>query len=206
MLLRRRRSLTGIDKCSGLVSLLAFGVAIVSANITSAQTLLSEDEEKNQSQLIYSMGQPLKILPYGGVSLGTFGSDNDFAGYGSFGLYKDLVNPALNAVGFSLEGYVGGRTEEVDGGFRALIGSRILRIGGGVDYNFREKSWNGILYFSHPLRRGGLFGKGSEFRVDWLPGRGHSFNFGFTMPLFQPHIGKTRPPKDHALSADSDSA
>lgn len=156
-----------------------------------------EGDDESHQEWVHSMGQPLKVLPYGGLSAGTFGSDKDFAGYGSFGIYKDIVNPALSAVGFSLEGYVGGRTQELDGGFRALIGSRVLRIGGGIDYNLREKNWNAIFYFSHPLRRGGLFGRGSEFRVDWIPSRGNALNFGFTMPLFQPHVGTTRPPKDH---------
>ena len=181
-----------------LIFLLAFGVSVAPANGVIGQTVSERGEKNKNDGLIHSMGQPPKILPYGGVSLGTFGSDNDFAGYGSFGVYKDIINPALSAVGFSIEGYVGGRTEELDGGFRALIGSRVLRIGGGIDYNLREKNWNAIFYFSHPLRRGGLFGRGSELRIDWIPSRGNSFNFGFTVPLFQPYVGKTRPRKDHA--------
>ena len=43
-----------------------------------------------------------------------------------------------------------------------------------------------------PLRRGGILGHGTHVRVDWLPGRGNSWNFGLQVPL-EPHMGKTRP-------------
>jgi hypothetical protein len=39
-------------------------------------------------------------------------------------------------------------------------------------------------------------GRGSFFRADWYPGRNHSFSFGLQLPIFQPHMGKTRPQKD----------
>ena len=150
--------------------------------------------------LVHSMGHPPKLAPFAGASLGLFSDEeqDDVAAYATFGIYKDLVNPALKVVGFSLEGYAGGRGGEADGGVRAIIRSPVLRIGAGIDYNLRDSSWHGIVSFSHPLRRGGILGGGSEFRFDWISGRGAgSFNFGVTLPLFQPHIDKTRPRKDH---------
>jgi hypothetical protein len=66
-----------------------------------------------------------------------------------------------------------------------LIGSRVLRIGGGIDYNLREKHWNAIFYFSHPLRRGGLFGRGSEFPIASVCG---------CRPPHRPSCGRSRRP------------
>ena len=133
VMIRRWKALARVKKCRDIIFLLGFCMSCAATNTAIGQAATSEGDEVRRLEPIHSMGQPLKVLPYGGLSLGTFGSDHDFAGYGSFGIYKDIVNPALSAVGFSLEGYVGGRTEELDGGFRALIGSRILRIGGGID-------------------------------------------------------------------------
>ena len=49
-----------------------------------------------------------------------------------------------------------------------------------------------ILAFTPYFRRGGLFGIGGSFRIEWIPGRNNSFNFGFQLPL-EPHMGRTRP-------------
>jgi hypothetical protein len=48
-----------------------------------------------------------------------------------------------------------------------------------------------ILSLTLPLRRSGILGHGTNFRVDWFPGRGNSWNFGLQVPL-EPHMGNTR--------------
>ena len=119
-------------------------------------------------------------------------------GVGVAGLYKDLVLPISGAFGVSAEGYVGGigsapgASGGWDGGARLFATSRLLFLNVGVDWNARTEKADFILAFTPYFRRGGLFGTGGNFRIEWIPGRNHSFNFGFQIPL-EPHMGKTRP-------------
>ena len=178
---------------------LGWGFLMASAMMGVASGATAQTTPPEEGGLVHSMGHPPKIAPFGGLSVGIVGSEDgdDVVGYGTLGVYKDLVNPALRVLGVSLEGYAGIRAEQLDGGLRAIIRSPVLRIGGGIDYNIRDEEWNGVFTFSHPLRRGGLIGNGSELRFDWISGRSGSFNLGVTLPLFQPHIDETRPRKDH---------
>jgi hypothetical protein len=70
--------------------------------------------------------------------------------------------------------------------------SRLLFLNVGVDWNAQMKRADFILGFNPYFRRGGLFGTGGNFRIEWIPTRGQSFNVGFQIPL-EPHMGKTRP-------------
>ena len=121
-----------------------------------------------------------------------------FGGVGVAGLYKDLVMPISGAFGVSAEGYVGGigsapdASGGWDGGARLFATSRLLFLNVGVDWNARTEKADFILAFTPYFRRGGLFRTGGNFRIEWIPGRGHSFNVGFQIPL-EPHMGKTRP-------------
>jgi hypothetical protein len=80
----------------------------------------------------------------------------------------------------------------VNGGVRALAELRGLFLKAGVDYDFQRDDASFILSLTVPLRRGGILGHGTHLRVDWLPGRGNSWNFGLQVPL-EPHMGQTRP-------------
>jgi len=143
---------------------------------------------------IKSMGQPPRWKPYAGAYYGLDRStDQNLSGGGAmFGLYKDLL-PSIVAIGASAEGYVGGydAIRGADGGLRAVADLRALFLKAGVDYNLNRKDTSFILSLNLPLRRGGIFGRGSHLRIDWLPGRGNSWNFGFYFPL-EPHMGRTR--------------
>ena len=57
-----------------------------------------------------------------------------------------------------------------------------------------------ILACTPYFRRGGLFGTGGNFRIEWIPGRDHSLNFGFQVPL-EPHMGSTRPARTARAAA-----
>jgi hypothetical protein len=146
-----------------------------------------------------SLGQPWRFKPYLAGSL-TWNREGEerFGGVGVAGLYKDLVLPIAGAFGVSAEGYVGGiggargASGGWDGGARAFATSRLLFLNLGVDWNARTNEADFILAFTPYFSRGGLFGTGGNFRLEWIPGRGHSFNFGFQLPL-EPHVGKTRP-------------
>jgi hypothetical protein len=109
------------------------------------------------------------------------------------GIFKNIKAPTVDLLGWSSEGYAGGTGGAFDSGARLYLASPALFLQGGIDYSFRLERSDFILSASVPLRRGGILGRGSTLRVDWIPGRGQAFNMGFTIPLFQPWAGKTRP-------------
>jgi hypothetical protein len=145
-----------------------------------------------------SLGQPWLLKPYvaGSLTWNREGEDR-LGGVGVAGLYKDLVLPISGAFGVSAEGYVGGIGSAGaegggwDGGARLFATSRLLFFNAGIDWNARTEEADFILAFTPYFSRGGLFGTGGNFRIEWIPGRNHSFNFGFQVPL-EPHMGKTR--------------
>ena len=102
--------------------------------------------------------------------------------------------PSIVGMGVSGEGYLGGYSgvSGVTAASARSLELRSLYLKAGVDYDFQREDTSFILSLTVPLRRGGILGHGTHFRVDWLPGRGNSWNFGLQIPL-EPHMGKTRP-------------
>ena len=148
---------------------------------------------------IESMGQPPTFFPYAGLGTGAYRPSGDRiepTGTLTLGLFHNLLSPVAS-MGVGAEGYLSARGASVDGGFRGLVSVRPLGLGFGVDYNIRDDEPDFLLSYTHPLRRGGPFGLGGRLRVDYLPTRGHSFQVGYVVPLFQPWMGRTRPPRDH---------
>jgi hypothetical protein len=144
---------------------------------------------------VKSMGRPPVWKPFTGgyYGLDRSGDSSRSGGAGYVGVYRDLM-PSIVGVGVGGEAYVG-KTEGLSGpdfGLRALAELRSLFLKAGVDHDFQREDTSFVLSLTLPLRRGGVFGRGTLFRVDWLPGRGHSWNFGLQLPL-EPHMGKTRP-------------
>ena len=144
---------------------------------------------------VRSMGKPPVWKPFTGGYYGIDRSgDDDKSGGGAYvGVYKDLM-PSIVGMGVSGEGYLGGYSgmSGMNGGVRALAELRSLYLKAGIDYDFQREDSSFILSLTLPLRRSGILGHGTHLRVDWLPGRGHSWNFGLQVPL-EPHMGKTRP-------------
>lgn len=149
-----------------------------------------QDEE-----LIRSMGLPSKYEPYAGPMLTYDGQIDEWGGHALGGVNRYLLNPNFG-IGLAGEGYLGIVDGDTDYGVRLLGVFDFLFIRGGLDYSFRSEETDFILSASFPLKRGGLFGRGDSFRLDWIPGRDHSFNVGLTIPLWQPYKGKTRPKQD----------
>ena len=144
------------------------------------------------AEKVKSMGQPFKIKPY---LAGEFAWNRDVDTTGAYavaGLYRDvLLPPVTGGLGIALEGYGGATGGQSDGGARAFINSKVLFLGLGWDWNFRENVNDFIIAFTPYFRRGGLFGRGGNLRIEWLPTRGNSWRFGFQLPL-EPHMGRTR--------------
>ena len=146
---------------------------------------------------IRSMGQPPLWKPYAAGSFTWNREDDRTGGLGVVGIHKDLMNPMFGAIGLGGEGYLGGAGGAWDGGARLFLTSRLLFLNAGVDYNAQDERADFILSFTPYLRRGGLFGFGGSFRIEWIPGRGNSLNIGFQIPL-EPHMGRTRSVARHA--------
>ncbi|MDH3889838.1 MAG: hypothetical protein OEV49_02040 [candidate division Zixibacteria bacterium] len=145
-----------------------------------------------------SMGMPPLWKPYISpmVAWGGEGVDGKVNGELNLGVYKDAVNPIWGLLGLVSEGYLRRGEKKFDGGFRFLGASRFLFLQAGADYSFRQENWSFLMSLSLPLRRGGPLGMGGSLRFDWLPGRDRSFSLGLSIPLGQPHLGKTRPKAD----------
>lgn len=166
-------------------------VATLSAASAGAQTPPPPDPLAP----VRSMGRPPVWKPFVGgyYGLDRSGEETHSGGAAFAGLYKDLL-PSIVGIGASGEAYLGGYSgiAGVNGGVRALAELRGLFLKAGVDYDFQRENASFILSLTVPLRRGGILGHGTHLRVDWLPGRGNSWNFGLQVPL-EPHMGKTRP-------------
>jgi hypothetical protein len=172
----------------GIASALLLAVC---AAPTEAQVVLPPEEGGE----IISIGQPPLWKPYGGGSLGSYypGDASDMTAYVDLGVDKDLMNPVVGGLMLGGEVYGGMQGSRIDGGLRALANIPFLRLGFGVDWNFRDGDLPFLLRFAGPVRRGGLLGRGGLLTIDWLPARGNSFNIGVKLPINQPWRGKTRP-------------
>lgn len=150
--------------------------------------------------LVESMGQPPTFMPYAGFTAGVTDPAGDASASTSVtvGLFRNVLSP-ISSIGVAGEGYLGVHDGSLDGGFRALALVRPLRFGAGIEYDIPDNAVDPIFTFLHPLRRGGLFGRGGQLRVDYLPTRDHTFQIGFVVPLGERWIGRTRPKSDHVV-------
>ncbi len=147
---------------------------------------------------IVSMGQPSRWWPYTGAffSLNELSAETAVGGTALLGVQRPLINPLTGGPTLALEGYVGGAGSPisgVDGGFRAAMALPILFTQFGVDWNLRVDRAQFFMSAIFPPIRGGLLGRGGQLRVDWIPARDQTVQIGFSLPLAQPWLGKTRP-------------
>ena len=152
----------------------------------------------NEGELIHSMGIPSKYeFSWGPMFvINQEGDKSRFGGQVYAGLSRYLASPILG-LGITGEGYVEIiEGENVDGGMRLLGMAQPFYLSAGVDHAFRDEKTNFILSLAFPLKRGGLFGRGGNLRIDWIPGRDNSFNIGLSFPLGKPYMGKTRAKHD----------
>jgi len=141
---------------------------------------------------IKSMGQPPLWQPYTSV-VATFGRHNDATGGVELGLYHPRGSPVNALFGLAAEGYLFASDGGATGGARLLGVTRAINLGYGVDWDARENNYAFILSFNTAVRRGGILGRGTQLRVDWIPARGSGLDVGITVPLGQPYAGRTRP-------------
>jgi hypothetical protein len=141
---------------------------------------------------IHSLGQPPLWKPLAG---GFYAWDDEGAsGGGAYaGIYRDLLPSALG-IGVAGEAYLGGHEGHSgpEFGVRAVADLRALFLKLGVDHNFGRDQTSFLLSLQLPLRRGGILGRGTQLRLDWLPARKGTLQLGIQVPL-EPHMGCTRP-------------
>jgi hypothetical protein len=138
-----------------------------------------------------SMGQPPVWEPY--LVPSAFRMDGGpWRGMVTVGINRPLTNPVTGLLGAAVEGY--GRADPgVHPGARLLATSRGAALSAGLDWDIESRQLDGVISYQSALRRGGLLGRGSMLRVDWLPGRGHALNIGLFAPFAQSWLGRTRP-------------
>ncbi|MGE5743609.1 MAG: hypothetical protein ACM368_06730, partial [Gemmatimonadota bacterium] len=147
----------------------------------------------SQGGYVHSLGLPEIFKPYVGVGIGLArGDGNHLASQARLGVFRDIGNPVTELLGWDLEGYAGLRDVRFDGGARGLLLTNLFRLGAGVDYSAHDGA-DFLLAYVASGRRGGLIGRGSELRLEWLPTRHNSVNLAINVPLGQPHRGRTRP-------------
>ncbi len=167
-------------------------------NIDDTQDLVNTS--LNYQKPVVSLGQPKRFKPYFGMSMiiDQQGDNTKAGALGYLGLYRDLTNPVMGLFGLSGEAYLGGTSKSEHIGLRLLASSPVLHLHAGLDYDLIDNEPDFIVSVTPPLRRGGLFGAGDFFRIDWIPTRSHTFLLGFQIPLSQ-RGGITRP-KDKKIT------
>lgn len=142
---------------------------------------------------IYSLGQPRRYYPDIGVLFGVQGREGEARGTQTavFGLARDVVPGLPGLLTLRGEPYVGLRETSPTAGMRVMAASPTFRLGVGVDYNARDKTLDVLLAGTLPLRRGGLFGRGSMLRLEWTPAQA-AVQAGVIFPMWR-RAGRTRP-------------
>ena len=142
--------------------------------------------------LITSMGQPPLWQPYGSL-VATFGRSNDATGGVELGIFHPRGSPVTGVFGFAAEAYLLSNHGQATGGARLLGVTRAINLAYGVDWDAREQNLAFMLSLNTAIRRGGIVGRGTTLRVDWIPSRGSGVDVGITVPFAQPYAGRTRP-------------
>jgi phosphatidylserine/phosphatidylglycerophosphate/cardiolipin synthase-like enzyme len=105
---------------------------------------------------------------------------------------EPLANPVTGFLGGAVEAYAGVRVSEPTAGARALLEVPVLGLAAGADYSADRRQVSPLLAWALPLRRGGIVGRGSLLRVEWLTAS-DAVGVSILVPLHQPWAGRTRP-------------
>jgi hypothetical protein len=170
-------------------TIFAGALALVVPAARAQQTSPSPDP----TQPVMSMGQPPRWQFYGAALAVGDRTRNGPAASALLGVHHPIMNPVVGLLGVSGEAYGIAGGGFAGGGIRALASSRLLALGAGLDWNIERRRVDFMLSYQTAIFRGGVLGRGSMLRLDWLPTRGRSFAAGITVPLLQPFAGRTRP-------------
>jgi hypothetical protein len=144
------------------------------------------------AQPVFSMGQPRRWEPYA-AALGVFDGPRGADASVLVGVHRPIMNPVTGLFGVSGEAYGATTRDGLEGGARLIARAPVLALGAGIDWNGRSGDFDLLLTYQSAIRRGGLLGRGTMLRVDWLPGRDQTIGVGVHLPIAQPFAGRTRP-------------
>jgi len=138
------------------------------------------------------MGQPRRWLPYvSPFGIGDF--DASFGGGAAIGVRRPILNPITGLLAGSAELVGEARNGQANGSLRLFANAPVFGLSAGVDWRPDGNSFASIFSFETAIRRGGLLGRGSMLRLDWIPTRDQTFALGVRFPVAQPFAGRTRP-------------
>lgn len=157
-----------------------------------------------QGGYVRSLGLPEIFKPYAGLGLGLSREEgrSHLSSQLYVGVFRDIGSPVTHVLGVGVEGYGALRDVRPSYGLRALLVSHLLGVGVGLDYDVRANAGALIVALAHPVRRGGIIGRGSGLRLDWVPARS-SVSLAVTLPVRQTNRGSTRPARDYVRLRDS---
>ncbi|HEX9106382.1 MAG TPA: hypothetical protein VF832_04130, partial [Longimicrobiales bacterium] len=149
-----------------------------------------------EAGLARTVGLPPLVRAFVGPYAGLLGGGS--AGVLGAGLYKDVMNPAMGALGVQVEGYLGGARGAAGprGSLAAGVRSPALRLGFGLDVELPDGQASPFVSIMHPLRRGGLGVPGTLLHATWIFGGTNRLRLGLAVPLLQPLVGEDRPGSD----------
>jgi hypothetical protein len=151
---------------------------------------------------IASLGQPSRWPMHASV-VGEMGGPH--AGpTAALGLSRSITNPVGGLLGAAGELTATAGTGKIEPGVRLFGTSPALNLAAGVDW--RAGDIDLVLTYRTAIRRGGIVGRGSTVRVDWLPTRSQALGVGLQLPLFAPLAGRTRPAVTRATFLDPPAA
>jgi hypothetical protein len=139
----------------------------------------------------WSMGQPPIYTWQTGLLIDT----QRPAALGLFGVQKDLLSPMVGLAALRVEGVLGGSEGHVEGGGRLLFVSPVGRLHAGIDVDARSGDADWLVGLDLNVRRGGVLGRGTRLRIDWMPWRDNTVLAGVHVPLGG-RAGTTRPRTD----------
>lgn len=174
-------------------------LALVFCYLNADSALAQRDLPPEKGGTTYSLGMPPVYKGRSGFEVQWYRpqNNNDLAAYYNLGVSKDLGSPVVGIAALRAEGYLGVRGQEFDGGGRALFEIPSFFTGFGVDFNGTDNVWDFLFQLDLPLRRGGVFGRGTTLCVRWLPFRDQTVGLGVNIPLWGRNIGATRPKSDN---------
>jgi phosphatidylserine/phosphatidylglycerophosphate/cardiolipin synthase-like enzyme len=163
---------------------------VVIAALLVYKTSAAASQAPRRAQGLPSMGQPQVWEPYV-VPSGFRFSDNSWHGGLAAGVHRPITHPVVGLFGITGEAYAVAK-RGIEPGARILATSRLFGLAAGADWNVRSGNIGAIASFQTAIRRGGLLGRGTMLRIDWLPGRSDALNVGIHVPIAQPQAGRTR--------------
>lgn len=157
---------------------------------------VAQTADPRQGGSTISLGQPGLLSWLAGVSAGINPSTDP--AQARLGVYSSIGNPVVDGLGLTAEGYVGSAPDGAGtGGIRGRLMVPIAGFGIGADHDLREGRTNLILSSLIVGRRGGILGRGSMLRIDYVPAR-DALSVGIELPVFRPlAAGRDRPRRDH---------